>query len=58
MVPLTDGRVQEAKQGNLSILLIRKAKTSDLGNYRCVVSNSVGTRRSAVIKVTVYGKGN
>lgn len=57
VVPLTDGRVQEAKQGNLSILLIRKAKTSDLGNYRCVASNSVGTRRSAVIKVTVYVDG-
>ena len=41
---------------NSSLVIIRKAKLSDGGDYSCVASNLVGRRESAIVKLTVYGK--
>lgn len=53
---LRDRRVQVTSQANLSLVLIRKVQTSDAGQYLCVASNLVGTRKSDPIKLNVYGK--
>jgi len=53
-----DGRVEVTNHSNLSLVLIRKAQTSDAGYYKCVASNLVGTQKSATIKLSVYGKCN
>ena len=41
---------------NSSLVVIRKAKLSDGGDYSCVASNLVGRRESAIVKLNVYGK--
>ena len=41
---------------NSSLVVIRKVKLSDGGDYSCVASNLVGRRESAIIKLNVYGK--
>jgi len=41
---------------NSSLVVIRKAKLSDGGDYSCVASNLVGRRGSAIVKLNVYGK--
>lgn len=49
-------RLLVKSHGNSSQVIIRKVKLSDGGDYSCVVSNLVGRRESAIIKLNVYGK--
>ena len=51
-----DGRVEVINQANLSLVLIRKAQTSDVGRYSCVAYNIVGKQMSTTIKLNVYGE--
>lgn len=53
---LADERIEETKQGDLSLLIIRDAKVLDSGHYRCVASNFVGRSESLVLRLKVYGK--
>ena len=53
-----DGRVVVMNQANVSLVLIRMAQTSDTGYYSCHASNHAGSRQSALIRLTVYGKYN
>ena len=41
---------------NSSLVIIRKAKLTDSGDYSCVASNFVGRRESAIVNLNVYGK--
>ena len=53
---LADERIEETKQGNLSLLIIRDAKVQDSGHYQCVASNFVGKSKSQALRLKVYGK--
>lgn len=54
---LADERIEETKQGNLSLLIIRDAKVQDSGHYRCVASNFVGKSKSQALRLKVYVDG-
>ena len=56
VVSLKNRRVLMKSHANFSLVVIRKAKLSDDGDYSCVASNLVGRRESATIKLNVYGK--
>lgn len=49
-------RLLVKSDSNSSLVIIRKAKLSDGGDYSCVASNLVGRRESAIVKLNVYGK--
>lgn len=49
-------RLLVKSQRNSSLVVIRKVKLSDGGDYSCVATNLVGRRESAIIKLNVYGK--
>lgn len=49
-------RLLVKSDSNSSLVIIRKAKLSDSGDYSCVASNLVGRRESAIVKLNVYGK--
>ena len=52
-VKIADKNFIQSATGNL---LIIQARMEDSGNYTCVVSNDVLTRRSPVAVLTIYGK--
>lgn len=49
-------RLLMKSHGNFSLVIIKKVKLSDGGDYSCMASNLVGRRESAIIKLNVYGK--
>ena len=49
-------RLLVKRDTNSSLVIIRKAKLSDSGDYSCVASNLIGRRESAIVKLNVYGK--
>ena len=49
-------RLLVKSDSNSSVVIIRKAKLSDGGDYSCMASNLVGRRESAIVKLIVYGK--
>ena len=49
-------RLLVKSNSNSSVVIIRKAKLSDGGDYSCMASNLVGGRESAIVKLIVYGK--
>lgn len=49
-------RLLVKSDSNSPLVIIRKAKLSDGGDYSCVASNLVGRRESAIVKLNVYGK--
>ena len=52
-VKIADKNFIQSATGNL---LIIQARMEDSGNYTCVVSNDVLTRKSPVAVLTIYGK--